>query len=607
MDKIAILDYGSQYTHLLATRVRKLGVYSEILDPETKAEELKNYKGIILSGGPNSVYEKGAPQVDAEIFDFGIPILGVCYGHQLMTKMLGGKVEAGSGKGAEYGKTEIEIQENEGILSCAEPGAKITVWMSHGDKVTALPEGFEILASSKDDPYSAVGDMKRNFYGIQFHAEVVHTMLGSQMLKNFIDLTGADADWNLDDFIKKETDLIQETVAENKVFLLVSGGVDSSVAFALLEKALGPERVFGLFVDTGFMRANEREQVEDMLKKAGVSNLHVYDAHEEFSSALKGITEPEKKREIIGRVFLEVQKKVSQKLKLNPDHWILGQGTIYPDTIESGGTKHSAKIKTHHNRVPEIEELIKQGKVIEPLKDLYKDEVREVGTRLGLDESMVWRHPFPGPGLAVRILCATHEVWPEDHENLEMEINEFIRSQGSQLSAKILPIQSVGVQGDSRSYRNPVALLGESEWEELAELAPKITNRFSKINRVLYTLSPDEIKTIIVKPTELSSERVLLLQHADKIAMSWLKEIGEHRNVWQMPTVLIPVSINSSDDTTGSESIVLRPIISNEAMTADFARLPMNKLHELTEKLSKYACGVFYDITNKPPGTIEWE
>ncbi|MBU0981900.1 glutamine-hydrolyzing GMP synthase [Patescibacteria group bacterium] len=598
--KIAILDYGSQYTHLLATRIRRLGVYSEILDTETPATTLKDYKGIILSGGPASVYAPGAPQADPAIFDLKIPILGVCYGHQLMTQMLGGTVERGTGKGSEYGKAQITITDPAALLTGISPQTQ--VWMSHGDRVTALPEGFRILASSKDDPYSVVGDPSRNFYGIQFHAEVKHTFEGKKILENFINLTGASRDWNLGDFIEQKTQEIRTQVGDRRVFMLVSGGVDSSVAFVLLEKAIGAENVYGLFVDTGFMRKGEREQVEEMLQKAGVKNLHVEDASQEFFRQLAGVTDPEHKREIIGRVFLEIQKRVSENLKLNPDEWLLGQGTIYPDTIESGGTKRADKIKTHHNRVPEIEELIRCGRIIEPLADLYKDEVREVGTRLGLPEQMVWRHPFPGPGLAVRILCTTAADWPENHQDLDAQINQFLAPH--HLTAHTLPIKSVGVQGDERTYRHPVVIQGPATWEQLEEIAPALTNRFSEINRVLYLLSPDKIETVQINPGDLNPNRTHLLQQADHIAMNWLRQIKKDREVWQMPTVLLPVSINTTEL---HDTLVLRPIISDEAMTANFAQLPMPEVRALAQLLAPFASAVLYDITNKPPGTIEWE
>lgn len=606
MNKIAILDYGSQYAHLIATRIRRLGVYSEIVEPSSvSAEQLKDYKGIIFSGGPSSVYEAGSPSIDPKVFELGLPILGVCYGHQLLTHLLGGRVEPGQGQGREFGKAEITIRKNAGLFEGFQADESTQVWMSHGDRVTQLPEGFEILASSKDDAYSAVGDLKRNFFGLQFHAEVAHSVRGNELLSNFLKLCGVQRDWNLGDYVHHAEEQIKSQVGDRNVFMLISGGVDSTVAFVLLDKALGQERVYGLFVDTGFMRSGERDEVERALRAEGIENLHVYEGAAEFYEALKGVYEPEKKREIIGRVFLEIQRKVAEQLKLNPEKWMLGQGTIYPDTIESGGTKNSAKIKTHHNRVPEIEALIEQGRVIEPLKDLYKDEVREVGEKLGLPRELVWRHPFPGPGLAVRILCAEHEDWPENTEKLEADIKVFLQEKNSTLDAQILPIKSVGVQGDFRTYRHPVLLKGEATWEELAALAPALTNRFPEVNRVLLGLSSQATKAPQITPGSLTEQRTKTLQKADKLAMLWLKEIGQDRSVWQMPTVLLPLTLSEP----GKECLVLRPIVSEEAMTAHFAQLPMDELKKLAAQLLEDPAisAVFYDITNKPPATIEWE
>jgi len=608
MNKIAILDFGSQYTHLLATRVRRLGIFSEILDPSSAtAETLKDYKGIILSGGPASVYEPDAPTVDPAIFTLGIPILGVCYGHQLITHLLGGTVEPGKGVGAEFGKAEITILKPTALFQDFHANEKTQVWMSHGDRVTKLPDGFEILASSADDQYSAVGDTRRNFYGVQFHGEVAHTLKGNEILSNFLKLTGAERDWDLKNFVDHTLEQIRTEVGDRNVFMMISGGVDSTVAYVLLVKALGEDRVHGLFVDTGFMRANERDEVETALHAEGITRLQVVDAGPEFFAALSGVYEPEKKREIIGRVFLEIQARESKALGLNPEKWMLGQGTIYPDTIESGGTKHSAKIKTHHNRVPEIEALIREGRVIEPIKELYKDEVREVGKTIGLPRSLVWRHPFPGPGLAVRILCAQQEDWPENHSALEAEINAFLAEKNSRLSAQILPIKSVGVQGDFRTYRHPVVLTGPADWPELASLAPALTNRFHAVNRVLYTISEPTVPaaTPTITPGDLNPARVERLQRADKLAMLWLREINEHLNVWQMPTVLLPVSLGAA----GQESIVLRPVVSEEAMTANFAELPLAATQILAAEILEDSglSAVLYDITNKPPATIEWE
>ncbi len=333
MNKILILDFGSQYTHLIATRIRRLGVYSEIVDPSVDLDTLKTASAVILSGGPASVYEDGAPTVDPRLFELGKPVLGICYGHQLITHLLGGRVEPGKGQGAEFGKASITIKKNAGLLSSFQVGEESTVWMSHGDRVTALPEGFEVLAESKDDGYSAVGDLSRNFFGIQFHTEVLHSVRGAEMLANFIDLAGIQRDWNLGDFVESSAAAIRAQIGDKKVFMLISGGVDSTVAYVLLSKALGEDRVYGLFVDTGFMRKGEREQVEAALRAEGIHNLHVEEAGEAFFAALAGVIDPEKKREIIGRVFLEVQARVSRELNLNPEEWVLGQGTIYPDTI----------------------------------------------------------------------------------------------------------------------------------------------------------------------------------------------------------------------------------------------------------------------------------
>jgi GMP synthase (glutamine-hydrolysing) len=414
----------------------------------------------------------------------------------------------------------------------------------------------------------------------------------------------AKRDWNIDSYIEDILAEIKEKVSDKKVFLLVSGGVDSTVAFMLLDKALGQERVYGLFVDTGFMRMDERREVEESLKKIGISNLHVYDAGGEYFAALKEVYEPEQKRKIIGDLFLDIQEKVSNQLNLNPDEWILAQGTIYPDTIETGGTKHADTIKTHHNRVEKIQKLIEEGKVIEPISQLYKDEVRLVGEKLGLTRKMIDRHPFPGPGLAVRTLCAEREDYPENVEDLEKRINEFLADKG--LKAKVLPIKSVGVQGDERTYRHPVLLYGELKlWNGLNTLSTRLTNQFREINRVLLCFHPEEVTDLSIQKKYLSKERIVTIQHVDKIVMDYLWETKIYDEIWQFPTVLIPVGVNSQN----GESIVLRPVESQEAMTANFYDMESSKLEELVKRIKATPgiTGVFYDITNKPPGTIEWE
>jgi len=600
MDKIAVLDFGGQYAHLIANKIRRLGVYTEIHDGEISAEKLREYKGLILSGGPASVHAEDGLKCDPKIFELGIPVLGICYGHQLVAHTLGGKVE--NGKVSEYGSAVVDINIKKGVLE----GVADTenAWMSHFDQVIEAPDGFEVTASTSDCPIAATANYERNIYTLRFHPEVTHTPCGMRVLENFVGITRALKEWSIDTYIESITKEIQEKVGDRKVFLLISGGVDSTVAFLLLSKALGQDRVYGLFVDIGFMRLNEKKEVTEALKKVGVTNLHVYDAGEEYFSALEEKYEPEEKRKIIGDLFIDIQAKVSEDLGLNPDEWIIAQGTIYPDTIETGGTKHSDTIKTHHNRVDKMQKLIDEGKVIEPISQLYKDEVRLVGERIGLIDEMVWRHPFPGPGLAVRTLCTEGENYPEDVSGLEAEMNESISDSG--FKVKVLPIKSVGVQGDERTYAHPAVIYGgEIDWSLLNKLSTQLTNQFPKVNRVVLGLRPDSFDSWVVKKSYLSKDRISVIQNADKVVMDYISEAGMHREIWQFPTVLIPVDVNEE----GGESIVLRPVCSEEAMTANFYPMDVEKLGELVKRLSTVSGvgGIFYDITNKPPGTIEWE
>lgn len=603
MDKIAILDFGSQFAHLLANRIRRLGVYSEIHDATTPADLFKNYKGLILSGGPASVNDPNSPKLDPEIFNLGVPILGVCYGHQIIMHTLGGVVKKGTV--GEYGPVDFTVLENAGVLEKLEAGATYPVYASHFDVVAGVPEGFKVVGKTNDDAFCATMNETRKIYTLQFHPEVTHSKCGMDILGKFVEITGAKREWDMDKFIEEECAAIVEKVGENKVFLLISGGVDSSVAYAILAKAIGQEKIYALYIDTGFMRLNETTEIQKFLSEAGVKNLHTYDASNEFFSALAGVCDPEQKRQIIGSVFLEVQKKVLANLGLNASEWILAQGTIYPDTIESGGTKNADKIKTHHNRVPEIEELIKQGKVIEPLKELYKDEVRLVGRKLGLPDLMVDRHPFPGPGLAVRCLCVDKPSTVDNAEIIEKNINDEFGG----LNAKIGPIKSVGVQGDERTYRHPLLITTQNHnWEYLRDLSPKLTNKFKEINRVILTVKLREgmsIDKLEVVSTGIDKQRIERLQKADKLVMDFIYSVDTDKKVWQCPTVLLPLSVNGQN----GEAIVIRPVSSTEAMTANFTELPWEGVLKLAEEILKIdgISAVFYDITNKPPATIEWE
>ncbi|MBU1017854.1 glutamine-hydrolyzing GMP synthase [Patescibacteria group bacterium] len=586
--KVVVLDFGGQYAHLIANRVRRLGVYSEIQDAETSADELKNYKGIILSGGPQSVYDEDSPKCDPAIFDLGVPILGICYGHQLMQHLLGGKVVPGKTK--EYGLSTLQIKQPVSIFKKMPPSIK--AWMSHGDTVETPAFGFEEIATTEDCKNSALMDPERHFFGLQFHPEVTHTEHGMTIFDQFLAICKVARDWSIEQFIAEEIEQIKKKIGDKKVFLLVSGGVDSSVCFALLEKALGKERVYGLCVDHGLMRKDEAEQVKQYLAEAGFENLHVVDKREEFLLALAGKTDPEEKRKIIGDLFWKVKEDEAERLELNPDEWIMGQGTIYPDTIETGGTKHASKIKTHHNRVDLVQKMINEGRVIEPIAQLYKDEVRELGEKLGLPHDMVWRHPFPGPGLGVRILCSDEEKTADLESNSDYHI---------------LPIKSVGVQGDFRTYRHP-ALLTASAGEDNEKAATTLVNSNPDINRAVTLVGGNfegELSKVSLKKCSVTPERVQILQIADDIVTRTLHEMDLYNKVWQFPVVLASLSFNG----TGEESVILRPIESIDAMSAAAAKLPWEFYDKVSKEILKDGriSAVLLDVTNKPPGTIEWE
>jgi GMP synthase (glutamine-hydrolysing) len=600
---ITILDFGGQYAHLIANRIRRLGVFSEIHEAETPASALRDAAGIILSGGPQSVYEAGSPQADPAILELGIPVLGICYGHQWIAHALGGEVKPGKAK--EYGAAEITqaVSGERRAMSILLNGLprKLQVWMSHGDTVVKLPEGFQVTASSPDCSIAAMEDTKRKIFGTQFHLEVTHTPQGMEILKRFVDLCD-HAPWSVEDFTAHIGAQIEKEVGDRKIFLLVSGGVDSTVAFTLLCKVLSPDRVRGLLIDTGLMRQDEVQNIQEAFEKIGISNLCVVDASEEFFRNLQGVCDPEEKRRIVGNTFLAVQRRMSEEMGLRvEDGWMLGQGTIYPDTIETKGTKHADHIKTHHNRVEAIRMMIEAGLVIEPLKDLYKDEVRRLGEELGLPHDLVWRHPFPGPGLAVRILCGNNEELRIKNEELRID-----------LPYAALPLRSVGVQGDARTFRHalvlfpstPVLQYSSTLWEELWQLATDIPNTYREFNRVLLCTSHAEPEPFILTPSWVTRERAELLRKADAVVESEIRQAGLYEAIWQFPVILLPVGLHA-----GGNSIVLRPVESTEAMTANAARLPVPILERMTQRLLTLPGIelVLYDMTSKPPATIEWE
>ena len=599
MKKIAIIDFGGQYAHLIANKIRRLGVYSEIVQNDVSVEKIKEFSGIILSGGPHSVYEKNAPRIEKNILELGLPVLGICYGHQLISQLLGATVKSGNQK--EYGISFIEKTKECDLF--AGLNSKEQMWMSHGDEVSVLAEGFEIIAETSDCPIAAVQNPNKKIFGVQFHPEVADSLNGLKVLDNFLSICCLEKTWSAQNFLEELSKEIIQKTGDKKVFLLVSGGVDSTVTFALLNKVLGREKVLGLHIDNGLMRQGESADIIEYMKKNGFENLHIYDASKEFLQNLSGVFEPEKKREIIGNTFFEIKSKAQEKLYLNANDWLVAQGTIYPDTIESAGTKHASKIKTHHNRVDMVLELIEKGLVIEPLSSLYKDEVRDLGEKLGLPRELVWRHPFPGPGLGVRCLCSNGkkdiEISQKDAELLEKI------SQENDFSAISLPVRSVGVQGDSRTYAHPAAIFGKYDYANLEKVSTLITNQVKSINRVVFSLfSECGDKKYSLVEGYCTKARLDKLREIDKIANDAIISSGEYEKIWQMPVVLLPI-INSK----GNETFVLRPITSNEAMTARFYALSQNAIYEIIEKSRKIAGigDIFIDISHKPPGTIEWE
>ncbi|MCX6367266.1 MAG: glutamine-hydrolyzing GMP synthase [Armatimonadetes bacterium] len=507
-ENVVVLDFGAQYTQLIARRVRECKVYCEILPCETPLAEIQRRKpiGIIFSGGPASCYEPGAPEVDMAIYDLGIPILGICYGMQLMSRQLGGKVRAGTQR--EYGKTSLDVTDSTDLFLGL--NRELICWMSHGDTVEAPPPGFKVTAVTSSTPVAAMADTARKFFAVQFHPEVVHTPWGTEIIRNFLyQFCSAKGEWTMASFVREATEAIRHQVGDKKVVCGLSGGVDSVVAAALVHKAIG-DQLTCIFVNTGMMRKDEGTQVRENFARTFNINLVYADEKSRFLDKLKGVIDPEQKRKIIGNEFVAVFDEVAQTIE---GAEFLAQGTLYPDVIESGSGK-AHTIKTHHNvgGLPEYMKL----KLVEPLRYLFKDEVRKVGEELGVPSEMVWRQPFPGPGLGIRVLG------------------------------------------------------------------------------------------------EVTREKIDILREADAIVVEEIKKAGLYRRVWQSFAVLPDTKSVGvmGDKRTYEYPIVLRAVSSEDAMTADWARLP----YELLEKISSRIVGevsgvnrVVYDITSKPPGTIEWE
>lgn len=507
-DTILIIDLGSQYSQLIARRVREEKVFCRIISPETAMEEIKSVrpKGIILSGGPASVYEKKSPRLDKRIYSLGIPVLGICYGMQLMAKELGGKVVFSNKR--EYGHAYLAIDSKSGIFKGL-PG-RIRCWMSHSDQIKRLPKGFKRIAHTGNTRYAAMADSLRNLFGVQFHPEVAHTQKGKDIIRNFVrGVSGSRPSWTMRSFIDESVEVIKDRVGTGKVVLGLSGGVDSSVAAVLINKAIG-KRLNCIFVDNGLLRKDEKGRVRMFFKRNFNLNLKVVDAGKQFLKALKGVTDPEQKRKIIGKEFVRVFEKEARKIR---GAEFLAQGTLYPDLIEShsafGGP--SATIKTHHNvgGLPKKMRL----KLIEPLRYLFKDEVRRLGGELNIPRSALYRQPFPGPGLAVRIIGEVNEERLRILREADYRLMEIIKRRGLydklwQSFAVLLPVKTVGVMGDRRTYENVIAIRAvtsedgmTADWARfsgpaLAEISSRIINEVKGVNRVVYDISTKPPSTI---------------------------------------------------------------------------------------------------------------
>lgn len=513
MDKIVVLDFGGQTTQLISRRIRESGIFSEVLPCDTSASLIKQegLKGIIFSGSPESVYEEGAPTIDKEIYSLGVPILGICYGLQRITADFGGSVKPLSKK--EYGRAPIKY-ESVSMLFKDIPENFIS-WMSHGDSIEIPGTGFEVIGRS-DNHIAAVFNKECNIYGLQFHPEVTHCQCGTKILENFAsEICGAKKEWNMNLYSETICNEIKNRVGEKEVLLLISGGVDSAVVAALLLKAISSEKLHLMYIDTGLMRKNESAEVAENLQKLGAKNLHLIDAGKRFLNALKGVAQPEEKRKIIGDLFIQVQEDEVRRLGIQQD-CLLAQGTLYTDLIESGKGvgKKAHVIKSHHNvKSPMVEAKRAKGQIIEPLSLLYKDEVRELGRIVGLDEKIISRHPFPGPGLGIRIIGEVTEESCDLLRDADLIFISELKKRGLydqiwQAFAVLLPVRSVGVAGDARKYAQVLSLRAITSkdgmtadvfpmpMDDLLEISSIITNNVPGIGRVVYDVSSKPPATI---------------------------------------------------------------------------------------------------------------
>lgn len=621
-EKIVVLDFGSQYAHLIAKRFRMLGFYSEIALPSAPLSDFENVRGIVFSGGPSSVYDEKIPEFNQDILSLNIPILGLCYGHYIVNLGYNGKVE--KAPVGEFGFAELKLNPQVTCPLFAGISPVQQVWMSHQDAVTVPGDGFETVGSTADCPYAALQNLDKKRFSLQFHCEVKDTPCGNTIFKNFAEYCGMKQNWDQNTVLQLILESIKKDAADKNVLLFLSGGVDSTVAFALLNQALGQDRVLGLHIDNGFMRKNESSTIVTRYREFGFHNFIVEDASNSFLKAVYHETDPQKKRKAVGENFIAVRNAVVSRMNLDENAWLLAQGTLYPDIIESGGSKNAHTIKTHHNRVEGIQTLIERGLIIEPLKDLYKDEVRLIGKKLGLSDDLIMRHPFPGPGLSINVLCSTGKTTPADEQEMKAAetavttlvqqddtFRSLISAGGTALPEPgILPVKSVGVQGDFRTYRYPAVLTFPGSlndlpgWDTLEKCSSYITNTIKDVNRTVICLFRKPDTELTLQEGYCDRSRLDQTREADAVVLAELKRNNWYRIIFQHLTINLPYA--SAPDHC---SIVLRPVVSEDVMTARFAHLDIQLLQRIVQQLCcfPFIDALYYDITNKPPATFGWE